>query len=50
LEVILKLARELAHCAAAVENASLPAGNQITSLKATRADAKRPPEWARKVR
>jgi hypothetical protein len=50
LEVILKLARELAHCAGAVENTSLTPMIQITSLNATRADAKRPPEWKRKAR
>jgi hypothetical protein len=48
LEVILKLTRELAHSAAAVENASLTPVVQITSLNATRADAKRPPAWKRK--
>jgi hypothetical protein len=33
LEVILKLTRELAHCAAAVENALLRPVIQITSLE-----------------
>jgi hypothetical protein len=47
--VILKLTRELAHSAAAVENASLTPVVQITSLNATQADASRPPEWKRKA-